>query len=292
MSIPYEQEFELYHYGDSIASQIARISLAEKGVPYKSHHVHLEGNGEHLEPAYRRINPKALVPTLVQNGTPHYDSYKIMRYLDDLFPERGPKLWPADPEVARQVDLLVADYSFDNDVDIGGNFGWSIGGASIRILFYLLTQRPWWEVVKQYAGHPMRARGMKVVVGRTLRLIPPPLIKKSMNQLARGLVDVERRLEHGGDYLFGDDFSAPDLMLSVHFSRLIEVALGDVLSSDELPRVAQYWQRLQQRPSFNAAIADWHKSDWYDAIDAVYGGKPSQDLPLLQESIQQQLNNH
>ena len=82
MAIEHNQEFELYGYGESLASQTARVGLAEKGITYTQHRVGLESTGEHLQKAYKAINPASLVPTLVHNGQPIYDSIKILEYLD------------------------------------------------------------------------------------------------------------------------------------------------------------------------------------------------------------------
>ena len=39
---------------------------------------------------FKKINPTALVPVLVHNGEPHYDSWEIIKYLDAQAPEQGP----------------------------------------------------------------------------------------------------------------------------------------------------------------------------------------------------------
>ena len=286
MNIPHEQEFELYHYGDSIASQIARLGLAEKQVPYKSHHLHLESSGEHMSAAYRQVNPSSLVPTLVHKGEPHYDSYKIIRYLDELFPDQGQSLWSEDSIFTQQIDMLVDEYALKEEHTPGDNFGSAVAGSSIHILNYLLQQRPWWPVFKQYLGHPVRKRGILFALIRTFGKIPGGVYQKCLHAIAKGLVDIETRLSHGGTYLLGDDYTAADLFLSVHFSRLVETGLGDTLSWDKLPRVAAYWQVLQQRPGFTEAISEWHKPDWYGAMDAIYGGQPNPELPSLQAAIE------
>lgn len=290
MNVAYEQEFELYHYGDSIASQMARLALAEKKIPYKSHHLHLESNGDHMTAAYRKVNPRSLVPTLVHEGEPRYDSYKIMRYLDDLAPEQGASLWPREPDKMAQLEQLVEQYALKEEHGLGDNFGSSVGGASAHILIYLLKQRSWWAIVKEYLGHPVRKRGLIFIMIRTLGKVPGALYTKCINGVAEGLTEVERRLAHGGDYLL-EEYSAADLMLSVHFSRLDEVALGDILDWDKLPRIQAYWQRLKQRPGFTEAIANWHKSDWYDAMAAVYDGQANPYLPALRKEIERQLES-
>lgn len=57
---------ELYHSINSVCAQKARIALAEKGLPYKEHLMTL--GGDQFDPVYMKLNPNAVVPTLVHNG--------------------------------------------------------------------------------------------------------------------------------------------------------------------------------------------------------------------------------
>ena len=59
---------ELYHYGDSLCSMKVRFGLFEKGVEFKSRYVDLL-NWEHLTDKYKKLNPNAVVPTIVHPST-------------------------------------------------------------------------------------------------------------------------------------------------------------------------------------------------------------------------------
>ncbi len=88
---------ELYHAGLTSCSKKSRLCLKEKGLPYKSHYL-LLNKFEHHGPAYLKLNPNGLVPTLVHNGTVIIESGVINEYLDEVFPDKP--LRPQDP-VAR-----------------------------------------------------------------------------------------------------------------------------------------------------------------------------------------------
>jgi glutathione S-transferase len=51
--------------------------------------------GEQQKPEYLKLNPNAVVPTLVDSGRVIIESTVINEYLDDAHPE--PRLRPADP---------------------------------------------------------------------------------------------------------------------------------------------------------------------------------------------------
>jgi glutathione S-transferase len=85
---------ELYHTDHSVCSQKVRVCLGEKGLNYVSCELDIVA-GEHQTPAYVKLNPQAVVPTLVHDGRPIVDSTIINEYIDDVWPE--PSLKPNDP---------------------------------------------------------------------------------------------------------------------------------------------------------------------------------------------------
>ncbi len=58
---------ELYHGGHTTCSRKARLCLKEKGLDYKSHFLNLRGFEQHT-PAYLKLNPNGVVPTLIDDG--------------------------------------------------------------------------------------------------------------------------------------------------------------------------------------------------------------------------------
>src|SRR5260221_14593618 len=84
---------KLYHSPASPNSRRMRILLAEKSLKVPLVAVDLGKGAQHSE-AYRAINPRREVPTLVlEDGTATGDVPAIMRYLDQDFPEQ-PLLGP------------------------------------------------------------------------------------------------------------------------------------------------------------------------------------------------------
>jgi maleylpyruvate isomerase len=101
---------KLYTFFRSSASYRVRIALNLKGLDYEQAPIHLRrGGGEHLTPAYRTINPQALVPALEDGGRIFTQSLAIIEYLDERYPK--PPLLPRDPAdraIARSMALLIA----------------------------------------------------------------------------------------------------------------------------------------------------------------------------------------
>jgi maleylacetoacetate isomerase len=101
---------KLYNYFRSSASFRVRIALNVKGLPYEYVVVHLtRDGGQQHAPAFRAINPDALIPVLDDGGQVLTQSLAIIEYLEETHPQ--PPLLPATPvdrAYARSIALGVA----------------------------------------------------------------------------------------------------------------------------------------------------------------------------------------
>ena len=93
----------LYHGRTSVCSIKARLALAEKGVRFDSQLMTLRG--DQFDPGYMKLNPNAVVPTIVHDGRVVIESTVIMHYVNEAFP--GPALMPADPFARSKVRMMT-----------------------------------------------------------------------------------------------------------------------------------------------------------------------------------------
>lgn len=100
---------KLHGYFRSSASWRLRIALALKGVAYDNVFHHLR-KGEQRDPAYLKLNPQGLVPTLeLDNGVALTQSLAILEWLEETHPQ--PPLLPVEPierAHARAFALAIA----------------------------------------------------------------------------------------------------------------------------------------------------------------------------------------
>ena len=101
---------KLYTFFRSSASYRVRIALNLKGISYEQAAIHLRrGGGEQLMPAYKALNPQALVPALEDNRRILTQSLAIIEYLEEKYPT--PPLLPKDPAdkaIVRSMALVIA----------------------------------------------------------------------------------------------------------------------------------------------------------------------------------------
>ena len=101
----------LLHFSGSSCSQKTRIFLNLKGIDWISHPVNLAA-GENYSDWFLGINPRGLVPVLVDDGGVHIESNDIIQYLEKKFPL--PALIPVEykelaPKLLREEDDLHID---------------------------------------------------------------------------------------------------------------------------------------------------------------------------------------
>ena len=77
---------EIYYSWYSICSEKVLICLFEKNLPFEGHHIDLF-DFDQVQDDYLAVNPDGVVPTLVHDGRPVYESTVINEYLEDISPE-------------------------------------------------------------------------------------------------------------------------------------------------------------------------------------------------------------
>ena len=94
----------LYHHGSSVCAAKVRLVLAEKKLDWEGRYLDIL-KGDQFDPDYMKLNPKAVVPTLQDDGAIIVESSVICEYLDDAFPD--PSLKPADPASRARMRLWM-----------------------------------------------------------------------------------------------------------------------------------------------------------------------------------------
>ncbi|MDO8037696.1 maleylacetoacetate isomerase [Janthinobacterium sp. SUN137] len=142
---------KLYTYFRSSAAYRVRIALNLKGIAYDSIPVHLlQDGGQQLLPAYRAVNPSALVPALDDDGAILTQSLAMLEYLEETRP--GVPLLPADPLERARVRALALAIACD-----------AHPLTNLRVLKYLKTTLGLSDEVKQEWYRHWMAEGLAAV---------------------------------------------------------------------------------------------------------------------------------
>ncbi len=242
---------ELYHHGSSACAAKVRFALAEKGLRWASRYVDIL-KGEQFRPEFLAVNPKAVVPVLVHDGAVLAESTVICEYLEDAFPEKP--LLPRAPLDRAHVRLWTK--AVDEELH-----------PACSALTYVVSHRhtilrngvgSFDEFLKQGAheGRDARARKWAWIQHG----LAAPGAAENIALYDGYLHKMERALE-ASDWLVANRFSMADVAMAPYLNRLAALSMHGLWQHGRLPRVADWFVRLRQRPTFGPAFVDWMPAD-------------------------------
>jgi len=274
-------KIELYGYGESVASNMARVALSEKNISYDYNLLYLESKGDHLSKKYKKLNPKNLVPTMIDNGNVIPDSIQIMRHINSTYAD-GTDLFPAN--INQDIFNNLLDFvKLDEKKELGETLGTTAGGISATILVRLLCKRSLLSVIWDYSTkHSIKKRIPIFILLRILGKPPEKLSKKMALALSKHLVYIEDILKHEKPFMMGDQYTAIDSCMTSILHRINEMRFTNLLTNENLPNIAKYWKIIQARPSYKEGILDYVTGEWEIEIQSLYGNGSNkyEDLAL------------
>jgi glutathione S-transferase len=231
---------ELYHSVNSVCAQKVRVVLAEKGLEYREHLMTLRG--DQFDPAYMKLNPNAVVPTVVHDGRPVIESSVILYYLDEAFP--NPPLMPKDLHqraLVRQYNKLIDEYVHN----------------SCTIMTFATAFRPWFaglsgdEIEKRLAKSPSKQR-TQYKRDVALNGLDSRYVREAIAHHEKLLKMMDASLQNA-DWLAGS-FSLADAAVIPYILRLDLLRLQPFWG--KFPRVEQWYQRMRARPSVKKELLE------------------------------------
>jgi glutathione S-transferase len=235
---------KLYKFGNSICTQKVTITLAEKGAAYESVHVDLFKN-EQYSPAYLAINPKGVVPSLVDGGNVVVESTLICEYLDETIP--APPLAPRDAHRRARMRLwskAVDEGLFEATRELSFS-------AMFRERLRAMTEEQRQVRFRNVGDPERRARFMSCYAEGA----ESAYVFEGIAAFEKAFAAMEDDLADGRPWLLGAEMTLADINLMPFVARLEYLMLLDLWIADR-PRVQEWWRRAQARPSFRGAIPD------------------------------------
>src|SRR5262245_47957487 len=258
----------LYHNDMSLCAQKVRLCLAEKGLAWESRHLVLRA-AEHQQDWYRKLNRRAVVPTLIDGDKVIPESNVILEYLEEAYPE--PPLAPKDPYGRAKMRLWTKQ--LDEDVH----------DASAAILSFGIAFR------HQYLDRGELGRKMLEGIPNIFKRERRADVIENGTRSQHFVIAVERmvqlldEMEEGLSarrWLAGDDYTLADVAFTPYLARLEHLAILDIVG--ERHRVADWYRRCKARPSFQEAIVRWENADYLGLMQR----RGSETWPQVVEIVQ------
>ena len=248
----------LYHHNSSVCAAKPRIVFAEKGLAWEGETLDLNA-GDQFKPAYLKLNPNAVVPTLVHDGRAVIESNIIIEYLDDAFPDRP--LRPGDPW--RRAQMREWLKGLDDGAD---GIHWAITvvsyGASYRWQLIELMGSDSREALEGALAKTMNPTSQSWTREVVLDGPRAPSFATAMRRLDTMLGKFEDALADQ-PWLAGPDYSLADVAYTSYATRLDLLGFGGMWR--ERPRVAAWYDRLRARASY-AEVIGRYRPDFLSVI--------------------------
>lgn len=234
---------KLYHGNISTCSQKVRLALVEKGVAFEDLVLNLRA-GDQYDPDYLKLNPNAVVPTLVNGDDIVIDSTIINEYIDEAF--AGPALKPGDPAGR----AAMRTWTKQLDVDLHQ----AIVILSFCIAFrndFLVKSPEEMETFYRMMTVPERRKFYQAAISQGMDLEGfVPAVKRY-----RKLIDdIELTLKER-EWLAGPTYSLADIGIVPYMTRLEHLCMADMWA--DKPGVRDWYDRAKRRPAYQTAVTDW-----------------------------------
>ncbi|MGE0734292.1 MAG: glutathione S-transferase family protein [Alphaproteobacteria bacterium] len=231
---------ELYHNDMSVCSQKVRLVLHEKGLKPKEHYLNLRLS-ESMTPAYLKLNPNGVVPTLVDRGRPIIESTVINEYLEDAYPERP--LRPADPIQRAEMRL----WTKIPDEGLHAACATISSAIAFRHQYLVLSKEEFERNLRDMPDATRRERRRQTVeLGIDAPFVPGAV--KFYDDIVAKMHEV---LKGGNDWLVGDAYSLADVSMLPYIVRLEHLALAEMWTKSR-PAVGKWLERCRARANYTA----------------------------------------
>lgn len=249
---------ELYHFWDSPCCFKVRMVLDEKGLEWRERYV-MTPKFDHFQPDYVALNPHSKVPALVDDGLVVIQSSNIAEYLDDRYPE--PPLAPADAVARATMRAWMAEeqeYLFPLIVTMSFNIM-----MKLRAVAYGMDVLTEWS-----KRHPDQARAQDY-----LRRVTDPAdtaaVAAAEARFRWHLERLEAELQPG-PWICGETYSLADICVAPILDRVDHLDRAHLW--EDLPRVADWYVRMKERPAFAAAAPPFDYRMWGPKKPVPEGG--------------------
>ena len=246
---------ELYHHSESVCAQKVRLALAEKNVEWTSHYVALE-KGEQRTEAFKKINPKEVVPVLIHDGKNIPESTVICEYIDETFD--GPSLLPADPYWRSRKRLWA------KRVDEGLHYPHTYLLSFITAFRHMsMAHLDTPEKIKEYLdtiGNPKTRQLQGIVLTQGM---DSDVFREAIIFYDAVLADMESTLLEN-NWLAGNSFSLADISLAPYMHRVSDLDM--MYMCENRPAVKDWYERMKARESWQKAIVDWNDLNFLEPM--------------------------
>ncbi len=237
----------LYSFGPGANSLKPMATLYEKGLDFKPHFIDPAKFEQHSD-WFKKINPRGQVPALEHDGRIITESTVICEYLEDVFPDEGTSLRPADPYWRAQMRVWTkwVDEYFCWCVS---TIGWAFG---IKKIAQAMSD-------EEFEGHlksvPIPEQQLKW--RRARNGFPQEILDEEFRKVGVSVRRLEETLSKQ-DYLLETGFSLADICNFAIANGLQRPGgfFGEQVNEKDTPGLIAWIERVNARPAIQKMFAE------------------------------------
>ncbi len=235
---------KLYYFPTSHWSRSVSMVIEELGLSCTREVVDITKNANY-DPTYIQLNPRGVVPTLIDEDTVYWDSRVIVRHLDRKY--AAGELWASRDETTQawitklhNIPMMLLSYSV-----------WVLGKRgekSADILADKVARAH--RYAEQYPHLESTYLRKAAFFDQFSRELHDPQHVASAVETTRILLEQLREQVRSRRWVAGDVFSFADCMAASVLSRLVDLRLLNFWYAKRSDRLRAYLERLRARDSY------------------------------------------
>ncbi len=233
----------LYHYPSSPCAAKVRAVLVEKELDWNGQIVNILEK-ENLDPSYLRLNPKGVVPTLVDADRVITESTIIMEYLDTAYKPHSLKPDSAYAQATMRKWLKWVDEHLHAN---WAGLGWTI---LIRPTWLEKSSAEVSALLTKLIDPARRDRQERLL---KLGYMAPEL--QSLGLLEKTMADMEVSLQQQS-WLVGEKPSLADIAVLPYIISAEKFGIAEMMLTNR-PRLSAWLNAWRTRPAYTATMP-WH----------------------------------
>ena len=235
----------LLHFRGSSCSQKLRIYLNLKKINWTAHSINL-ASGKNYTKWFLGINPKGLIPVLIDNGHVEIESNDILMYLENKYP---------DNTLSISSNLININEFLNEEDDLHED----IRNIAYRYMFGGLGKKNQ-NALKKFKDHKsfsdeldkLKMNEVEFYTNFGKKGITDEAIKKSLSKFMSCYRKYESLLSNH-KYLTGNSLSLVDIAWFIYTYRLF---ISGFPFKDQFPNVSSWFHRLYSRNEFYREVND------------------------------------
>ena len=247
-------ELELYHNDMSSCSQKVRLTLEEKNLTWKGHHMNLRKGETRSKEYISKLNKNGVVPTFVYGNDIIIESTVIMEYLEDQFPENP--LRPIKPEHKAKMRL------WNKKLDEVLHSSVAIISSCVAFRYQFLEKYDKGEINNLIDKIPDEKR-REISRDTIFNGLNSNFFEGAIFEFIKIFDELDKHLSNF-KFLSGNNYTLADAAYTPYLTRFEHLQLSFLYQ--EKKYLSNWFSMIKEKENYRKAILNWNNDDYLNLM--------------------------